>query len=297
MARSIESLLRQSFGDYELIISDNASDDETSDICQAYKNADPRIRYFRQSNNIGLTANHNFTLRQAAGELFKWVAADDLYAKDLLRECVAALDRHPDVVLAHCWTATVDPFDRFMAAQNYALATSSPSAVERFRSMLFDVGGDDDYGVIRTSVLRRIAPKNSYHNADRVIVTALALQGQFYQIPDWLYFRREHPGQAGGGAKNMRQRCANMDPRRANPLLHPGVRLYGEYILGYVNAIRHAPLSRAERRACLSILARYLTSRVTGHTPDTYINERLAIMPITIDVASLVAGLENAHEA
>jgi glycosyltransferase involved in cell wall biosynthesis len=296
LARSIESLLGQTFSDFELIISDNASKDETGDICKAYERADSRVRYFRQPQNIGLAPNHNFTLRQARGELFKWVAGDDLYARDLLQGCVAALDRYPDVVQAHCLSASVDPDDKFMAAVKYPLATSSPNVAERFYSMLYQHGGDDEYGVIRASVLRRIAPKNSFHNADRVFSAELALQGRFYQVPDWLFFRRIHPAQSGGGAKNIRERCANTDPRRANPQLHPTARLYGEYVLGYLNALRKAPLSPAERRACFSIFARYLTSRV-NHKPDANIPDEPTIVPITIDVTTLVAGLEKAHGA
>jgi glycosyltransferase involved in cell wall biosynthesis len=296
LSRSIESLLGQSFSNFELVISDNSSTDETGDICRGYEKADSRVRYFRQPKNIGLAPNHNFTVSQAVGELFKWAACDDLYAANLLAECISALDRHPDVVLAHSWTATVDPDDQFIEAEKYVLSTNSTSVAERFRSLLFDIGGDDDYAVIRTAALRRVAPKNSYHNADRTIVTELALYGRFYQVPDWLYFRRTHPAQSGGGARSMRERCATTDPRRANQWLHPAARLYGEYMLAYVNAVLRAPLSAAERQACLGVFVRYLSTRITGHTPDAYVTEERTIIPITIDVASIVAGLGSKHE-
>jgi hypothetical protein len=55
-----------------------------------------------------------------------------------------------------------------------------------------------------------------------------------------------------------------MDPRRADRLRHPAVRLYGEYILGYVAAIRRAPLPPAERRECYRYLAQWVTSRALG---------------------------------
>ena len=81
----------------------------------------------------------------------------------------------------------IDTFD-------YTLATDSPSAPERFRSLLLTEGGDDFYGVIRTSVLRRIPPHASYHNAGRKLVMELSLHGAFHQVPEVLYYRREHPG-------------------------------------------------------------------------------------------------------
>ena len=66
-----ESLLSQTFSDFELIISDNASTDQTSDVCERYKNCDGRIRYFRKSKNEGAARNYNFTVEQARGEYFR----------------------------------------------------------------------------------------------------------------------------------------------------------------------------------------------------------------------------------
>ena len=109
LAEAIDALLGQSYTDFELIISDNASSDGTADICRHYEVLDHRVRYFRQPHNIGLAPNHNFVAEQARGSLFKWAANDDLYARDLLKRCVDALEENPHVVLAHCWTAKVDP--------------------------------------------------------------------------------------------------------------------------------------------------------------------------------------------
>ena len=108
LAESLDALLGQTFEDFELIISDNASTDATADICRRYEQLDSRVSYFRQPRNIGLAPNHNFVVEQARGELFKWASDDDLYARDLLERCVEALDENPDVVLAHSWTAMID---------------------------------------------------------------------------------------------------------------------------------------------------------------------------------------------
>ncbi len=275
LAEAIEALLGQSHAEFELIISDNASTDSTADICRHYESLDSRIRYFRQPHNIGLAPNHNFVADQARGEYFKWTAGDDLYARDLLERCVAALDEYPDVVLAHSWTAKIDDDRNVTEAYEYPLSTAAPRAPERFRSLLFDNGGDDDYGIVRTQVLRRAARKDSYHHADRTIIAEIALHGPFYQVPGWLYFRREHAGQAERSCPTMRSRCVNMDPRRASRWRHPAVRLYGEYIAAYLAAIRRAPLSRMDRYECYRYLAQWLASRARpdraepgGPTPD-----------------------------
>ena len=222
LAESLEALLGQSYEDFELIISDNASTDGTAEICQRSAQKDARVRYIRQPKNIGLAPNHNVVVEQARGELFKWASNDDLYAREMIECCVEALDEHPDVVLAQL----LDGADRRLGcrdrAYEYPLSTSSPRAPERFRSLLFDSGGDDDYGVIRTEVLRRTAMQESYHHADRTIVAELALYGRFYQVPDWLYFRRDHPGRAERSHPTVRSRCANIGPAPGRPAAPPG---------------------------------------------------------------------------
>ena len=261
LAESLDALLGQSYEDFELIVSDNASTDGTADICRRYAKQDSRIRYIRQPRNIGLAPNHNSVFQEARGELFKWASHDDLYACDLLQRCVDALDENPDVVLAHSWTAIIDGSGTVAKLLEYPLVTASSRAPERFQSMLIGNGGDDMYGVVRANVLRRTALQSSHHHADRTITTEIALHGAFYQVPDWLFFRRDHPGRAERACPTVRSRCANMDPRRADRLRHPTVRLYGEYILGYLAAIRRAPLPPADRQECYRYLAQWMTSR------------------------------------
>jgi glycosyltransferase involved in cell wall biosynthesis len=291
VAESLEALLGQSFTDFELIISDNASTDGTGDICRRYEKQDSRVRYFRQPRNIGLAPNHNFVAEQARGELFKWTSNDDLYARDLIERCVEALDKYPDVVLAHSWSAKVDASGAVTKALEYPLNTASPRAPERFRSLLFVSGGDDDYGVMRTEILRRTAMKESYHHADRTIVAELALHGRFYQVPDWLYFRRDHADRAERACPTMRSRCANMDPRRADPLRNPALRLYGEYVWAYVTMIRRSPLSAADRRECYRYLAQWLGSRPRPGATAQVDPDSVARPDILID--SIVAGRQG----
>jgi glycosyltransferase involved in cell wall biosynthesis len=289
LAESIEALLGQTFEDFELLISDNASTDETARICARYQAADPRIRYIRQARNVGCAPNHNFLVTQARGELFKWASHDDLYARDLLERCVDALDKYPDAVLAQSFTALIDGSGAVIMPVKYALDTAVPSAPERFRSVLFDPGGDDGGAVIRTSLLRRTALTGSYYRADRTFVAELSLYGSFYQVPDWLYFRREHPDRASRAFPSVQTWCANLDPRRADRLRNPVVRLYAEYIWGYISAIRRAPITWAERRACYRHLMAWAASRAfTEH--GKFATDQVEADVSGISVQAVVAG-------
>ncbi|HET9138785.1 glycosyltransferase family 2 protein [Actinophytocola sp.] len=274
LAQSIESLLAQTYQDFELIISDNASTDRTADICRDYAARDARIRYIRQPHNIGAAPNHNFVVAAARGELFKWAAHDDLFGPKLLELCVAELDHHPEAVLAHGYMAIVDESGEILERYDYTLATDSPLAPERFRSLLRTEGGDDFYGVIRTDVMRRIAPHDSYHNAGRKLVAELALHGTFRQVPELLFFRREHPGR-GDRLGSVRAVCRNLDPRRAN---HSTVRLMSDYLRSYFTAVHRAPLSPADRRQCYGMLLSWLAGR-TVTRPAQEIGHRLNPFP------------------
>jgi glycosyltransferase involved in cell wall biosynthesis len=253
----LDSLLGQSYDDFELIISDNASTDSTSEICRQYEAMDSRIVYIRQAENIGRVPNHNFLIEKARGSLFKWVAADDLYGRDLLKRCVEALDEHPEVVLAHTRSAIIDESGTVTEFVRYPVASDSARAPDRFYSMLFDGWGDDSYGVIRTEVIRRTPLHGSYHYADRTFSIELALHGPFYEVPDWLSFRREAPDRE----RSVRVRATYLDPRRASKIRHPVARLYGEYLFAYVFMVQRAPLSVAERRECYGHLVRWVGGR------------------------------------
>lgn len=259
LEEALEALLGQSYEDFELVISDNASTDSTGDICRRYARRDSRIRYFRQPRNIGLNPNHNFVVMQATGELFKMASHDDLWARDLLKRCVAVLDEHPEAVVAHCWEAMIDTEGNVTKQLTYSVAADAPRAPERFRSMLFDGWDDYTYGVMRTAVLRRTHLHGSHHLADRSINTELALHGPFYLVPEWMYFRRDHPERKD--PYTVRTRCAYLDPRRAKRLRNPVIRLYAEYIWAYVAAIANAPLSPSDRKECHGYLARWLAGR------------------------------------
>ncbi len=96
--KRIENLLSQTFTDFELIISDNRSTDNSVKICKEFMKKDPRIKLHIQNNNIGQLKNFNFVLEQALGEYFIWVAADDLLLPEFLEKNFNILETKKDVV-------------------------------------------------------------------------------------------------------------------------------------------------------------------------------------------------------
>ncbi|QRP45444.1 glycosyltransferase family A protein [Amycolatopsis sp. FDAARGOS 1241] len=295
LGEALDALLGQTYEDFELIISDNASADATEEICRQYAGKDARIRYVRQARNIGATPNHNVLLDLARGELFKWASHDDLYGRELIAKCVEALDERPDVIVAHSHQAIIDGDGAVTVPLEYVHKTDSPRPSVRFKSLLFEPGGDDFYGVMRTDVLRRVTPMDSYHHADRTYVAELALHGPFYQVPELLYFRRDHPDRAERANPSKRSRCANLDPKRGNPITNPTARLLAEYVWGFVHGIRTAPLSSHERRACYLALVEWFTSRARPGGGGERVEDRAPVeageLSLTVDL--VVAGRER----
>ncbi|MEA5580681.1 glycosyltransferase family 2 protein [Nodularia harveyana UHCC-0300] len=193
---ALDSLLAQSFTDFELIISDNASTDNTEAICRAYAAEDKRIRYYRNQNNLGCSHNFNRVFDLSVGEYFKWAAYDDLHAPDFLIKCVEVLDDNPSVILCHSHVYFIDENGDFLQNYNIKLKTDSPKHHERFHELLTKHFCYQMYGVIRASALRKVPPMGSYGTADGILLLRLGLLGEFYEIPEYLFFARLHSQQS-----------------------------------------------------------------------------------------------------
>jgi len=108
LEETLQSILGQTLGDLEIVISDNGSTDHTAEICRAIAAQDRRVRYHRSERNRGGAWNHNRVFALSRGEYFKWAAHDDLLAPEFLERCVRVLDAVPAYVLCTSRAAFVD---------------------------------------------------------------------------------------------------------------------------------------------------------------------------------------------
>ncbi len=194
--QAIDSILDQTFENFELIISDNASTDKTEEICRAYAAQDERIRYYRNEKNIGCACNFNRVFELSRGEYFKWAAYDDLHAPDFIEKCVDFLDNNPNFILCHSLTYFIDEQGNFLQNYDIRLNTNSPKPHKRFHDLLTKHLCYPIYGVIRASALRAIPQMGSYGASDAILLLRLGLVGRFYEIPEYLFFARSHSQQS-----------------------------------------------------------------------------------------------------
>jgi glycosyltransferase involved in cell wall biosynthesis len=250
---TLDSILAQSFRDFELIISDNGSTDRTEAICRDYASRDSRISYFRHEENRGAGWNFQYVFHRARGEYFKWNAYDDRLGPQFLEKCVALLDRTPEAVLAFTKYVDVD-------ANGKASDTLSPVAMwlprphERFRELMPYHNCVEIFGLMRLAVLRQTPGSAAYAAADKVLIVELALHGVFAEVPEVLFFQ-------GWQGENMEFKYPNprdqhiwfFNARDDGRLVFPHWRVLQEYL----RALRRVPLPWKERMLCYWYLLRW----------------------------------------
>jgi glycosyltransferase involved in cell wall biosynthesis len=255
LAETLDHLLAQTFTDFELIISDNGSSDDTERICRAYAERDPRVRYLREEANRGATWNHNRVMRLARGEYFKLAAHDDLCLPAFLARCAEVLDAEPDVVLCLPRVAIVDAAGRRLRPYRYSWTAGSPKLRERLRAVSgLRVRCFPAFGLVRTQALLETRLMGSYIASDRVMLAELALRGRFAELDEELFWSREHEGRSTRAHKARAGRTAWFDPNRRARVVLPVWRQGVEF----VRAIRRAPLARGERAACYAEMVRWV---------------------------------------
>lgn len=261
LAEAIDSILAQTYTDFELIISDNASTDRTQEICLKYAQRDQRIRYHRNEKNMGGIPNHNLVFKLASGEYFKWAAHDDTIAPEFLASCVEALDQNPDAVLCMTKTRLIDEHGNPLRDIEYKKTTDAdlPNPARRFRNFLiFNMSGNFLYGLIRVRGMEQTLLHGNFTSADLVFLAELALYGKYHVVPEYLFFRRDHPGQSTKGVwKSERARHSWSDTSLANKIVLPK----WSFLFRCFHAVHRAPLHILDRIACYGAVIRWMFLR------------------------------------
>jgi glycosyltransferase involved in cell wall biosynthesis len=188
VGRAIASVLDQTFGAFELLVSDNASTDGTEAICRRYAERDARIRYVRHPTAISAFDNFRSVLDAARAPYFMWLSADDFISTALLEQGVAMLDEHPDVVCAVPRVEFLDPDGgRRTAPGGVPLLGSVRQNLRRYLRDPLD--NSRFYGLHRRDVLRPVVPASAYYGFDWTVSVGTLLRGKHAQLDDALLVR------------------------------------------------------------------------------------------------------------
>ncbi|MCG8593817.1 MAG: glycosyltransferase [Kiloniellales bacterium] len=296
LPETLDSLLAQTFSNFEIVISDNASTDRTAEICKSYQTKDYRVRYFRNARNIGAARNFNRVFELSRAPLFHGGACDDLYEPQFLERCLGVLDRDPGTVLSHTRTKLIGDrgerlrFDRkrgcYIDSYGGARGTSGdlmrpqrPHIAEagrperRFREVLWLMGWALPLsGVIRRDALLTTSLYATYSGADKVLLAELALIGRFREIDEELFAKRIHRG------------CSHYKSTRERAT-HEGVEFYRipqvKMVQDYTRMTWAADMSIWQRLHCMATIAGMARSpkvwrRLLVPGPDNYLGISLS---------------------
>jgi glycosyltransferase involved in cell wall biosynthesis len=251
LAEAIQSICDQTFEDFELIISDNASIDCTPEICKELASRDARIRYVRQPRNIGAVRNFDFLARAAKGKFFKWASANDRSDRSMLAKCVDILRKDAGAVLCYGRTCFIDGPGNELGVYEYDFAIEQVQPSERFICARNRMNlNNAQMALIRLQTLRQTRLGRLYPNGDLILMAELALRGTFRLLPDVLLYRRMVEG-AASRFMSEREWRVYLDPDSANK----GLMTWRSHLDCCWSVIR-APIAWSEKMTALDFVAR-----------------------------------------
>jgi glycosyltransferase involved in cell wall biosynthesis len=250
--RALNSILTQDFEDFELIIADNASTDNTGRICEAYARRDHRIHYFRNPTNIGVSPNHNRVFELSRGKYFTWSAHDVEQLPGMLSRCVREMNlASPPVVLAYPRCEQIDQNGLPVSDGLPSIASNDPRPHRRLGTVIWRIGYViQHFGLFATEALRKTRLNGSYPSSDFVLTAELAMLGEIREIPEVLIRRRIEPQNGTKAVLHDKQAWAIwLDPKMKGRRLL--LRIEERLALEYVRSAWLLPLRPMDKLACM----------------------------------------------
>lgn len=248
LQKALDSILSQTYKDFELIISDNASEDRTREICLSYAREDERISYYRNKTNLGAAYNYNRVFELSTGEYYKWISHDDLHAPEYLDRCVDILDKYPDVVLCYHKTTIINDRGEKIYDHEDGLNLRSSLPHKRLHQFFHKPPGCNPvFGLMRANVLGETRLIGPYESSDYNLLVEMCLRGQFWEVPERLFFRRSHSQMFRRSTKVNRDFAVWFDTNYSGTNAFPILKLIFELIKSIINA----QMNRYEIFLCL----------------------------------------------
>jgi len=194
--KALDSLLNQTHKNFELIISDNQSTDNTEIIVQEYIKKDNRIRYIKRQKNEGAISNLNKVFSMANYDYFMWASHDDFWSKDYIEFCLDGFNLNNNIVLSTVISSIVDSNSEDEIARDYGLDTTNINSIKKFisyRKYLRTFPGADCifYGLFDRRSLLKVMPMQNVVASDHLLLSKLSLNGDFHRLHKNLFYKRD----------------------------------------------------------------------------------------------------------
>ncbi len=252
LARALDCLLAQTFRDFQILISDNESTDQTQSIAERYAAMDSRVIYKRQTSNLGASGNFNYVFAATRSELFKWAAHDDTCEPEFLRKAIEMLDANADAVLAHSYTNEIDADGRVTGTYEDQLSLLADRPSRRLGASFKIAYPSPVWGVMRRDAVAKTRLMGPYLGSDWNFIGEMVLLGRVVIVPEYLFSVRNHESGFSFGLQKQSKkvRLSWFDPKGKRPIAS-AFRSAGLFVEA---AMKH-PMPISERAACLTHIA------------------------------------------
>ncbi len=197
LIEAIESALSQSFSDFELLIADDCSNDQSSKIIDTYARKDSRIIAWRNENNLGLFGNYNACLKRASGRLIKPFAQDDFFAPNILAEFRKIFEKFPKTALVSCARRTVNQDGKELKVLRSFRSDKQRSYAEVLEDNLLTLAndiGEPSTVAFQTAFAGDGFDESLYHLGDVEFWFRIIERGNYYYLNEVLCNFRTHEG-------------------------------------------------------------------------------------------------------
>ena len=184
LPQALNALLAQTYVNFELILSDNASTDSTWEICNFYARQDERIRLYRNESNIGAARNFQKVVDLARGDFFMWAAHDDLWHSEFIASCLAAFQQQPDSALCYVQHEFHYHYNNSRVVQNFQMDLQQEDAWQRALNLLecWPIPNVIIYGLMRTNDVRQVLPLKAHYGSDSIFLLKLVIAKPFIAV-------------------------------------------------------------------------------------------------------------------
>lgn len=190
---ALDSLLAQTYKNFEVIISNNASTDGTREICEEYAKRDRRIRYIRQKENIGSFGNYDFVRKEGRGDYFMWAACDDFWHPLFLEKCIKRFGEAPDTIMVFPNFCAFDDASRVMKLNPEKYFPFSQDIYKRIKTYILHRSQNGKitmiYGLWKKNIPADLISLSDCHG-DTIFMLRTLLSGCFANVPEVLFYKR-----------------------------------------------------------------------------------------------------------